>query len=122
MLTSRIRRTFSAGLGDARAAASRLLDQLVDQLLVDREQQVFLLAHVVVQARLADPDLVGDLGHRGGVVAALANTRVAAAMMSSRTRVPDPGGSPGVTTPRSGCAWAVFISLGARFGPAAAGI
>ena len=50
----------------------RLGDQLVDQGLVDREEEVFLLADVVVEAGLAEADRFGDVRHRGGVVAALA--------------------------------------------------
>ena len=62
----------SAGLAEDGGDRDGLVDQLVDQRLVDREEEVLLLAHVVVQARLADADRVGDVGHRGGVVAALA--------------------------------------------------
>ena len=66
------RRSFSAGVAEELKTAIVSLDQLVDQLLVDREEEVLLLADVVVQARLADPHLVRDLGHRRGVVPALA--------------------------------------------------
>jgi hypothetical protein len=61
-------------LAGRRARVEDLLragQQRVHELVADRDQQLLLAAEVVVEAAGADPQLLGELGHRGLVVAAL---------------------------------------------------
>ena len=46
-----------------------LVEQRVHQLVADRDQQLLLGAEVVVQAAGSEAELVGELGHRGLVIA-----------------------------------------------------
>ena len=64
-------RSCSAGSRGSASSASALLEQRVHQLVADRAQQLLLAAEVVVEAAGREAERLGELGHRGLVVAAL---------------------------------------------------
>ena len=64
-------RSCSSGSRGSASSASRALEQRVHQLVADRAQQLLLAAEVVVEAAGGEAERLGELGHRGLVVAAL---------------------------------------------------